>query len=354
MDMNERSLRKIKIGMGGPKSGIPRDEEFEITAASEVTAIMALSNGLDDLKQRLGRIIVGYDGDSMPVLASQLNSPGAMALLLKDALKPNLVQTLENSPAIVHGGPFANIAHGAPSIVAIKLSLKLADYVFVEPGFGADLGAEKFFNIVCRQGELVPDAVVIVASLRALKMHGGVDVDKLERKDSKSLEKGLVNLEKHVENLSKFGLPIVIAINRFENDSNEELELMKNVCERLAPSEISDIFCHGGEGGEDLAERLLKILDNNESNFHFLYDLNMSVEEKVNIIAKEIYGAEGVNFTSEAEDSIRNIKKMGLDNLPICVAKTQYSFSTDPSLAENGTLRQTASYPVGLDRKERS
>ena len=328
MDMNERSLRSIVVGLGG----FPREDGFEITAASEVTAILALSTSISDLKEKLSKIIVAYTRYGEPVYAKDLKATGAMAMLLKDSLKPNLVQTLENTPAIVHGGPFANIAHGAPSIVGIRLSLKLADYVFVEAGFGADLGAEKFFNIVCRYGGFVPNAALIVVTLRALKMHGGAVKNRLEEGNIDALARGFENLVKHSENISKFGVPHIIALNRFEKDDEKELIYIKGKCESLAPTSISDVYLKGGKGGVEANTMLQEVIEQQRTNFRFLYDLDIPVQDKVGKVCGEIYGADGVDYTLQAEESIRRIGEIGLDGLPICLAKTQYSLSDDPKL----------------------
>lgn len=333
VDLNERALRSVMIGLGGIAQGVPREDGFDITVASEVMAILCLANDLMDLKERLGKIIVGYTYDKKPITAKDLKANGAMALLLKDAIKPNLVQTLENVPAFIHGGPFANIAHGCNSVSATKLGLKLADYVITEAGFGADLGAEKFFDIKCRFAGLKPDAVVIVATVRALKMHGGLKKDELGTEDLDALAKGFTNLEKHIENVKKFGVPLVVAINNFPTDTDKEIEFIQKRCEEMGVEvSRSEVWAKGGEGGIDLAEKLVKLIDSQKSNFKPLYDENMSIKEKISTIAKEIYGANGVIFDKKAETNIKQLEKLGLDKMPICMAKTQYSFSDDPTL----------------------
>lgn len=333
VDLNERALRNVIVGLGGRAQGVPREDGFDITVASEVMAILCLSNDLMDLKDRLGRIIVGYTYDRKPITAKDLKANGAMALLLKDAIKPNLVQTLENVPAFIHGGPFANIAHGCNSVTATKLGLKLADYVITEAGFGADLGAEKFFDIKCRFAGLKPDAVVIVATVRALKMHGGLQKDELANENLDALAKGFTNLEKHIENMKKFGVPLIVAINNFPTDTDKEIEFIKESCEQMGVEvSRSEVWEKGGEGGLDLAEKLVSLIENQESKFNVLYDENMSIKEKITIIAKEIYGADGVIFDKKAETSIKQLEKLNLDKMPICMAKTQYSFSDDPTL----------------------
>ncbi|SES98862.1 formate--tetrahydrofolate ligase [Anaerobranca gottschalkii] len=333
MDLNERALRNIVIGLGGIAQGVPREDGFDITVASEVMAILCLSNDLMDLKERLGKIIVGYTYDKKPVTAKDLQAHGAMALLLKDAIKPNLVQTLENVPAFIHGGPFANIAHGCNSVTATKLALKLADYVVTEAGFGADLGAEKFFNIKCRYANLKPDAVVIVATVRALKMHGGLKKDELTTENLDALAKGFSNLEKHIENVRKFGVPLVVAINKFPSDTDKEIDYILKRCEEMGILvSLSEVWAKGGEGGIDLAQKVVDILETQRSNFRVLYDEKLSIKEKITIIAKEVYGAKGVIFEKKAETSIKQLEKLNLDKMPICMAKTQYSLSDDPNL----------------------
>lgn len=332
VDMNDRALRHIVIGMGAKGDGVTRESSFKITVASEIMAILCLAEGITDLKERLGRMIVAYDEDKKPVTAKDLNAVGAMALLLKDAIKPNLVQTIENTPAIVHGGPFANIAHGCNSVVATKTALKLADYVITEAGFGADLGAEKFLDIKCRYAGLKPDAVVIVATIRALKYNGEKPLKELSEEDLVALRKGAKNLERHIDNISKYGIPSVVAINRFPTDTDNEIELLKEICEEKGVSVVlSEVFTKGGEGGIELAEKVVNICENEESNFKPIYSLDMSIKEKIEKIAKEIYGADGVNYEGNAEKQIRNLTELEFDKLPVCIAKTQYSFSDDPN-----------------------
>jgi len=331
MDMNDRSLRKIVIGLGGKADGIPREDGFDITVASEVMAILCLSCGIEDLKERLSKIIVAYTYDNKPVAARDLEAHGAMAMLLKDAIKPNLVQTLEHVPALIHGGPFANIAHGCNSIIATKYGLKLADYFVTEAGFAADLGAEKFLDIKCRIAGIKPDAVVIVATIRALKMHGGVAKEDLGKINMKALEAGIPNLEKHVENILSFGLPAVVAINVFPTDTAEELELITAKCAKLGALVLkSNVWEKGGEGGIELAEAVVKACSK-ENSFHYLYDVRMTPEEKINVIATQIYGADGVSYTEKAIKDLQQIHYMGKDDLLICMAKTQASLSDDPA-----------------------
>jgi formate--tetrahydrofolate ligase len=333
MDMNDRSLRKIIIGLGGRTEGIPRENGFDITVASEIMAILCLSKDLMDLKERFGRIVVAYTFDGQPVTAHDLEAEGAMALLMKDAIKPNLVQTLENTPVFVHGGPFANIAHGCNSVVATKLAMKLADYVITEAGFGADLGAEKFYDLKCRFANLKPAATVIVATVRALKMNGGVAKENLGTENLEALARGIVNLEKHIENIGKFGVPAVVAINRFPSDTEAELEFIAQRCRELgAEFALSEVFTKGGEGGIELANAVLNIVDNKESNFKVLYELEVPIEQKIEKIVKEIYGADGVNFTKEAQVAIKKYTELGYGQLPICMAKTQYSLTDDQSI----------------------
>ncbi|AVX29719.1 MAG: formate--tetrahydrofolate ligase [Bacillota bacterium] len=332
VDLNDRALRKIVIGLGGKAQGVPRESGFDITVASEIMAILCLANDINDLKKRLGNILVAYTYDGKPVYARDLKAEGSMTVLLKDAIKPNLVQTLEHTPAFVHGGPFANIAHGCNSIQATKLALKLADYVVTEAGFGADLGAEKFLNLKCRFGGLQPDAVVIVATVRALKYNGGVARADLNQENLEALRKGFANLEKHIENVGKFGLPAVVAINRFPTDTEAELALVRQLCEEAgAEVALSEVWAKGGEGGIELAEKVLKTLETRPADFRFLYDLEMPVKQKIETIAREIYGADGVIFTKEAEKALEGFEKLGLGNYPVCMAKTQYSLSDDPT-----------------------
>ena len=333
VDMNDRELRNIVVGLGGKAHGVPRQDGFDITVASEVMAILCLASSLHDLKERLAKIIVAYDYNGNPVTAGQIKAQGAMAALLKDAVKPNLVQTLENVPAIIHGGPFANIAHGCNSVMATQTGLKLADYTITEAGFGADLGAEKFFDIKCRYAGLKPDATVIVATVRALKMHGGVPKTDLKTPNVEAVKKGLVNLEKHIENVKKFGVPCVVAINIFAQDTAEELEAVREHCAKHGVNvALSDVFAKGGEGGIELAKEVIALADSGESKFVPIYPLDMSLKGKIETIAKEIYGADGVNYTKEADKALKEFEELGYGNLPICMAKTQYSFSDDPAL----------------------
>ncbi|HBT50285.1 MAG: Formate--tetrahydrofolate ligase [Caldanaerobacter subterraneus] len=332
MDMNDRALREIIVGLGGKANGYPRQDGFIITVASEIMAILCLSHDLMDLKRRLGDIIVAYDKDGNPVTARDLKADGAMAVLLKDAIKPNLVQTIENVPAFVHGGPFANIAHGCNSLIATKYGLKLADYLVTEAGFGADLGAEKFFDVKARIGGLTPNAAVVVATVRALKMHGGVKKEDLQKEDVEAVRRGIENLEKQVENVRKFGVPVVVALNKFVFDTEREIEEVRKACDRIGVDmAVAEVWEKGGEGGIELAEKVIKAADT-PSNFRFLYDVNLPIKDKLHIIATEIYGADGVEYTASALKDIANIEKLGLDKMPIVVAKTQYSLSDDPKL----------------------
>ena len=333
VDMNDRALRNIVIGLGGKGDGVTRENGFDITVASEIMAILCLATDLDDLKERLSKMVVAYNYDGEAVTAGDLEATGAMALLLKDAIKPNLVQTLDNTPAFIHGGPFANIAHGCNSVVATKTALKLGDYVITEAGFGADLGAEKFFDIKCRYAGLKPDCVVIVATVRALKMNGGVAKDNLAEENLDALRAGSSNLIRHIENVAKFGVPSVVAINRFPTDTEAELELLDKICEEYGVKVVlSEVFAKGAEGGMDLAEEVIRICEEGKADFKPLYDLDLSIEEKMEKIAKEIYRADGVDFTPAAKKQIKELTKLGYDKLPICVAKTQYSFSDDATL----------------------
>ena len=332
LDMNDRALRNITIGLGGKVNGVPREDHFIITVASEVMAILCLANDISDLKERLGNILVAYTYSGEPVYAKDLKAEGAMTALLKDAIKPNLVQTLEGTPAIMHGGPFANIAHGCNSIRATKLALKLGDYAITEAGFGSDLGAEKFFDIKCRFGGLKPSCVVLVATIRALKYNGGVPKTELTAENVEALEKGVVNLKTHIENMHKFGLPVVVAINRFHTDTDAEIEVIKRVCAELdTPVSLAEIFAKGGEGGTDLAQKVCDTIETAENNFHYLYDEKLSIKEKLDTIAKEIYRADGVIFTKQAEKALKEIEDLGFGGTPVCVAKTQYSLSDDPT-----------------------
>ena len=328
LDMNDRALRYVNVGLGGKVNGIPREDGFQITVASEVMAILCLCSDITDLKRRLGNILVAYTYDGKPVFARDLKADGAMAALLKDAIKPNLVQTLENTPAIMHGGPFANIAHGCNSVRATKLALKLADYCITEAGFGSDLGAEKFLDIKCRLAGLAPSAIVIVATVRALKYNGGVAKTDLKAENVEALSKGIVNLGAHIENMKKFGVPVVVAINRFGEDSDAELKYIADYCESLgADFALSEVFAKGGEGGKELAEKVVAACEK-EAHFAPIYDADLSIKEKITAIAKTIYGAEGVNFTAAAEKNIAEIEELG-KGMPVCIAKTQYSLSDD-------------------------
>lgn len=333
VDMNDRELRNIVVGLGGKAHGVPRQDGFDITVASEVMAILCLATGLHDLKERLSKIIVAYDYSGNPITAGMLKAQGAMAALLKDAVKPNLVQTLENVPAIIHGGPFANIAHGCNSVMATKTALKLADYTITEAGFGADLGAEKFFDIKCRYAGLKPDAVVLVATVRALKMHGGVPKTELATPDVEAVKRGIVNLEKHIENIKQYGLPLVVAINAFAQDTPEELEAIRSHCAAHGVNvALSEVFAKGGEGGIELAKEVVALATSGRADFKLLYGEELSLKEKIETIAKKIYGAVGVNYTKEANNALKDFEKMGYGHLPVCMAKTQYSFSDDPAL----------------------
>ncbi len=330
MDMNDRVLRNIVVGLGSKMDGMVREDHFVITVASEIMAILCLADDMADLKRRLAKIIVAYTFDGKPVTAGDLKATGSMAALLKDALKPNLIQTLEHTPALVHGGPFANIAHGCNSVRATKTALKLADYVITEAGFGADLGAEKFFDIKCRMAGLKPDAVVLVATVRALKYNGGVPKDELSAENLDALKKGIVNLEKHIENLQKFGVPVVVTLNSFITDTKEETDYIEKFCkDRGCEFALSEVWEKGGEGGIELANRVLYTLENKESNFKVLYDDSLSLKEKIEKIAKEIYGADGVTYTAAAEKELKRITDLGMGDFPVCMAKTQYSLSDD-------------------------
>ena len=330
MDMNDRVLRNIVVGLGSKMDGMVREDHFVITVASEIMAILCLADDMADLKKRLGRIIVAYTFDGKPVTADDLQATGSMAALLKDALKPNLIQTLEHTPAIVHGGPFANIAHGCNSVRATKTALKLADYVITEAGFGADLGAEKFFDIKCRMAGLKPDAVVLVATIRALKYNGGVPKDELSSENLDALKAGIVNLEKHIENLHKFGVPVVVTLNSFVTDTKAETDFVEQFCkERGCEFALSEVWEKGGEGGNDLANKVLETIEHKESNFKVLYDDSLSLKEKIETVAKEIYGADGVTYSPAAERELKRITDLGMGDFPICMAKTQYSLSDD-------------------------
>lgn len=330
VDMNDRALRNIVVGLGTKADGVVREDHFVITVASEIMAILCLANDMTDLKERLGRIIVAYTREGKPVTAADLNAVGSMAALLKEALKPNLIQTLENTPALVHGGPFANIAHGCNSVIATKTALKMADIVVTEAGFGADLGAEKFLDIKCRKAGLKPDAIVLVATIRALKYNGGVPKSELSAENLDALKKGIVNLEKHIENLQLYGVPVIVTLNSFVTDTEAENEFVKNFCEeRGCEFAFSEVWEKGGEGGIELAEKVLKTLDNKESNFSPIYDDDLSLEDKINTIATKIYGADGVTYSAAAKKALDNITAMGYGSLPVCMAKTQYSLSDD-------------------------
>lgn len=330
MDMNDRVLRNIVVGLGSKMDGMVREDHFVITVASEIMAILCLADDMADLKNRLGRIIVAYTFDGKPVTADDLQATGSMAALLKDALKPNLIQTLEHTPAIVHGGPFANIAHGCNSVRATKTALKLADYVITEAGFGADLGAEKFFDIKCRMAGLKPDAVVLVATIRALKYNGGVPKDELSSENLDALKAGIVNLEKHIENLHKFGVPVVVTLNSFVTDTKAETDFVEQFCkERGCEFALSEVWEKGGEGGIDLANKVLETIEHKESNFKVLYDDSLSLKEKIETVAKEIYGADGVTYSPAAERELKRITDLGMGDFPVCMAKTQYSLSDD-------------------------
>lgn len=332
MDMNDRALREVIVGLGGKANGYPRQDGFIITVASEIMAILCLSRDLMDLKRRIGDIVVAYDKDGNPVTARDLKADGAMTVLLKDAIKPNLVQTIENVPAFVHGGPFANIAHGCNSLIATKYGLKLADYLVTEAGFGADLGAEKFFDIKSRFGGLTPNAAVIVATVRALKMHGGVKKEDLQKEDVDAVRKGIENLEKQVENIKKFGVPVVVALNRFVFDTEREIDEVRIACEKIGVDmAVAEVWEKGGEGGIELAEKVVKACEI-PSNFHVLYDETLPIKDKLHIIATEIYGADGVEYTASALKDIATLERLGFDKMPIVVAKTQYSLSDDPKL----------------------
>ena len=333
VDLNDRALRHIVIGLGGKVNGVPREDGFDITVASEIMGILCLADDLSDLKKRVARIIVAYTRDGSPVTVNDLKATGAVTLLLKDAIKPNLVQTLDHTPVFVHGGPFANIAHGCNSVMATKLALKLAPYTVTEAGFGADLGAEKFLDIKCREANLKPDAVVIVATVRALKMHGGMNKKELANENLDALRKGIANLEKHIENIRKFGLPAIVAINAFPTDTKAELDLLREICEAKGVKvALSEVWAKGADGGIELANGLVDLLENTESHYKPIYDLDLPIEDKIKTIAREIYGADDVIFTKKAKTNIKKLTELGLDKLPICIAKTQYSLSDDPTL----------------------
>lgn len=333
MDMNDRALRNITIGLGGKVNGVPREDHFMITVASEVMAILCLAKDLDDLKKRFGDILVAYTFAGKPVYARDLHAEGAMTALMRDAIKPNLVQTLEGTPALMHGGPFANIAHGCNSVQATRLAMKLADIAITEAGFGADLGAEKFMDIKCRKAGISPDCIVLVATVRALKYNGGVPKTELNAPNMSALERGICNLDAHLDNMKKFGVPVVVAINAFPTDTAEEMEFIRKHCaERGVRVALSEVFAKGGEGGEELAREVLTVLDEGKADFHMLYEDELPLEEKIRRIAKEIYGADGVTFAPAAHKELANITDMGYGSLPVCIAKTQYSLSDDASL----------------------
>ena len=333
MDMNDRALRNITIGLGGKVNGVPREDHFMITVASEVMAILCLAKDLDDLKKRFGDILVAYTFSGKPVYARDLHAEGAMTALMRDAIKPNLVQTLEGTPALMHGGPFANIAHGCNSVQATRLAMKLADIAITEAGFGADLGAEKFMDIKCRKAGIAPDCIVLVATVRALKYNGGVPKTELNAPNMAALEHGICNLDAHLDNMKKFGVPVVVAINAFPTDTAEEMEFIRKHCaERGVRVALSEVFAKGGEGGEELAREVLAVLDEGKADFHMLYEDELPLEEKIRKIAKEIYGADGVTFAPAAHKELMNITDMGYGTLPVCIAKTQYSLSDDASL----------------------
>ena len=333
VDMNDRALRNVVVGLGEKTDGFVREDHFVITVASEIMAVLCLASDLKDLKKRLARIVIAYDLDGNPVTADDIKAVGAMTALLKDAIKPNLIQTLEHTPALVHGGPFANIAHGCNSVIATKAALKMADYVITEAGFGADLGAEKFFDIKCRAAGLKPDAAVLVATIRALKYNGGVKKEDLSGEDLEALKKGIVNLEKHIENLKLYGVPVVVTLNAFSSDTDAEVEFVRNFCkERDCDLALSKVWEHGGEGGIELAKKVLDTIENRKSDFKPLYDLDISIDEKINTIARRIYGADGVSYSSKAKKQMEELEKLGFGSLPICIAKTQYSLSDDQTL----------------------
>ncbi len=333
VDMNDRALRNIVIGLGNKMDGVVREDHFVITVASEIMAILCLAKDMDDLKMRLGRIIVAYNMQNQPVTAADLNAVGAMAALLKDAMQPNLIQTLEHNPAIIHGGPFANIAHGCNSVRATNAALHMADYVITEAGFGADLGAEKFFDIKCRLAGLKPDAVVLVATIKALKYNGGVPKEEVTKPNMEALRKGIVNLEKHIENIQKYNVPVVVTLNAFVTDTEEEISFVKEFCEsRECEFALANVWAKGGEGGVELAEKVLKTLEEKESKFEPIYKDEASLKEKIETVAKEIYGADGVNYSPMAEKQLEKLTQLGFGNMPVCMAKTQYSLSDDPAL----------------------
>ena len=344
MDMNDRALRQIICSIGGPSNGFPREDGFNITPASEIMAIFTLAEDLNDLERRLGNILVGYTSEKQPVLAKDLNVIGSMLVLLKDAIKPNIIQSLENNPVFVHGGPFGNIAHGCNTIIATKTALKISDYVVTEAGFGADLGAEKFLDIKCRKANLAPDAAVLVATIRALKMHGGVDKDNLNKENIEAVKKGSENLLKHIENLKKYGIPIVVGINAFVSDTEKEMEVIKNICEKVGVKAVtSKHWEFGGEGALDLANEIVDILDKTKSNFKTLYDDNLSIEDKIRKVSSEIYGSKEIEISTTAKKQLKELEGSIYEKFPVCIAKTQYSFTADP---ENGGLPQDHNLPI--------
>lgn len=333
VDLNDRALRKVVIGLGGPLQGVPREDGFDITVASEIMAVLCLAHDLNDLKKRLSQMVIAYNMDKQPVTVGELGVEGALTLLLKDAIKPNLVQTIEHTPAIIHGGPFANIAHGCNSVIATAAASKLADYVVTEAGFGADLGAEKFLNIKARNEQINPEIVVIVATIRALKMHGGVAKSDLAAENTEALKKGFANLQKHVDNINQFGLPFVVAINRFYTDTEREIEVLEELCaSQSIPVALTEVWEKGSEGGLELARKVLDIMEQEKNEFKHLYSLDASIEEKIDTIATKIYGASHVEFSTKAKKQIKDFQAFGWGNLPVCMAKTQYSLSDDPSL----------------------
>tara|TARA_B100000029_G_scaffold516318_1_gene628648 strand:- start:1413 stop:3104 length:1692 start_codon:yes stop_codon:yes gene_type:complete len=344
MDMNDRALRQIICSIGGPGNGFPREDGFNITPASEIMAIFTLAEDLNDLERRLGNILVGYTSEKKPVLAKDLNVIGSMLVLLKDAIKPNIIQSLENNPVFVHGGPFGNIAHGCNTIIATKTALKISDYVVTEAGFGADLGAEKFLDIKCRKANLAPDAAVLVATIRALKMHGGVDKDNLNKENIEAVKKGSENLLKHIENLKKYGIPIVVGINAFVSDTEKEMEVIKNICEKVGVKAVtSKHWEFGGEGALDLANEIVDVLDKTKSNFKTLYDDNLSIEDKIRKVSSEIYGSKEIEISTTAKKQLKELEGSIYEKFPVCIAKTQYSFTADP---ENGGLPQDHNLPI--------
>ena len=344
MDMNDRALRQIICSIGGPGNGFPREDGFNITPASEIMAIFTLANDIKDLERRLGNILIGYTSDKEPVLAKDLKVIGSMLVLLKDAIKPNIIQSLENNPVFVHGGPFGNIAHGCNTIIATKTALKISDYVVTEAGFGADLGAEKFLDIKCRKANLSPDASILVATIRALKMHGGVDKDNLNKENVEAVKKGSENLLKHIENLKKYGVPIVVGINAFVSDTEDEMNVVKNVCEKVGIKAItSKHWEFGGDGAVDLAKEVVDVLETTKSNFKTLYEDNISLEDKIKKVANEIYGAKELEISTTAKKQLNDLKGTKYEKFPVCIAKTQYSFTADP---ENGGLPQEHNLPI--------